>query len=68
MPLYFEVIYCALITILVFLSIEYIMAELTRDSAYDMVFYTVSSLGISVSLYWVLDDEKSRLMHDARRK
>lgn len=53
---------------LVFLSIEYIMAELTRDSAYDMIFYTVSSIGISVSLYWVLDDEKSREMHDARRK
>lgn len=65
MPLYFEVIYCALITILVFLSIEYIMAELTRDSAYDMIFYIVSSIGISVSLYWVLDDEKSRQMHDA---
>lgn len=46
------------------------MAELTRDSAYDMVFYTVSSLGISVSLYWVLDDENHAkcMMHDGSKK
>lgn len=58
MFLYFEVIYCVIIIIFVFLFIECIMVELIRDFVYDMIFYIVLSLGILVLLYWVLDDEK----------